>query len=99
MVEAKNVVIVIAVAVAIAGLVVFVSKQPGGYIQTKGGSTCSWRTDGNPTTGRSFAVDCSCSSDKEYSCKYVANPDTTCPKFNKDVIGFFRQIRDAISGK
>ncbi len=88
-------VVIIAVLVAVVG---FISQQPGGYIETQGGSTCSWRIEGDAYTDRAVLFDCSCPGGKKYNCKYVGRPDITCPPFWRDIFGLFRQIRQAAAG-
>ena len=91
-------VLVVVLAILFA-LVAFISQQPGGYIETKGGSTCSWRLEGDAYTERAVLFDCECPGGKKYSCKYQGRPDTTCPPFWRDIFGLFRQIRQAAAGQ
>ena len=94
----KYVTILLIIIAVLVALIAFISRQPGGYIETQGGSTCSWRLEGDAYTDRAVLFDCRCPSGVEYSCKYQGNPDSTCPPFWRDVFGFFRQIRQAASG-
>ena len=100
MVEAKHLAVFLGVLATSVILVIYISKQPGGYIETRGKSTCSWRTEGDSTTNsRAMLFECQCQNGKEYKCKYEANPDKHCPKFHKDIFGYFKQIREAVAGK
>lgn len=92
------IVLVIVVSVIVA-VTAYISQLPGGYITTQGGSTCSWRLAGHPHTERRLMLDCECPSGITYYCEYEGTPDTTCPPFWRDFIGFFRQIRQAAAGE
>ena len=80
------------VAVAVAALV-YMSFQPGGHIETAGGSVCEWRTEGDVTQERALVLNCKCPSGTKYSCRYVGKPDLTCPPFWRDFFDFFKQLR------
>ena len=94
----KYIAIVVVVVAVLVALVAFISQQPGGYINTTGGSTCSWRIEGDPYVNRAVLFDCECPSGKEYNCKYEGRPDITCPPFWRDFFSLFRQIRQAAAG-
>ena len=83
----------------LAGLVAFISQQPGGYFETKGGSTCAWRTEGDASEERALKVDCTCAGGIKYSCKYQGDPQVTCPAFWRDLYGFFIQMIAALEGQ
>ena len=84
----------------IVALIAFISKQPGGYIETTGGSTCAWRLEGDATSDRAISFECKCNSGAvKYNCKYSGNPDITCPPFWRDVFGFFNQVRETVAGE
>ncbi len=86
------------IVAVLAALFAFISQQPGGYIETQGGSTCSWRLQGDPYTNRTMLFDCQCPSGKKYSCKYCGRPEITCPPFWRDFWVLFQQIRQAAAG-
>lgn len=83
----------------VIAVAVYISKQPGGYITTRGGSVCSWRTDGDPNTERGLIMDCSCPNGVEYGCRYQARPDEDCPKFWKNLLPYFTNLTTSIASK
>lgn len=99
MATSKGLFIFFAFMGAVAALAYYVSQQPGGYMDTRGGSKCSWRTEGEPTTDRALIARCSCPNGAEYECKYQGRPDEGCPKFWKNLTGYFLEIVDKISRK
>ena len=98
MVEYKHLGIILVIISIAAGLIAFVSQQPGGYITTKGGSVCSWRVEGDATTERAVSFECTAGAIK-YSCKYQARPDVDCPSFWRDIFGYFKQLRERVKSK
>ena len=70
MAEAKHVALVVLIVAVIVALATFISKQPGGWIETAEASVCSWRTAGDPTTNRVVKLSCSCPGKDEV--KYSA---------------------------
>ena len=101
MAEAKHVALVVLIVAVIVALATFISKQPGGWIETAEASVCSWRTAGDPTTNRVVKLSCSCPGKDEvkYSCQYVGVPEKTCPRFKTLVFEFFNQVLDTIKGE
>jgi hypothetical protein len=97
----KDLVILLSTVAVITAAVIYISKQPGGYIETKGGSECSWRTAGDATTGyRDHMFNCRCKrSGREYNCTYRGDPDSNCPKFYKKIIDYFLEVVSAVAGK
>ena len=98
--QANHVALVVFIVAAIVALTTYISKQPGGWIETAEGSECSWRTAGDPTTNRVVKLSCSCPGKDEvkYSCQYVGVPEKTCPSFKIHVFEFFNQVLDTIKG-
>ena len=102
MVEAKHIGIVFIVAASLVVLVAFVSRQPGGWIETSKGSVCSWRTGGDASTNRVLKLDCKCfgknGNEVEYSCEYVGVPQKTCSRYKTLIFEFFEQMLNSIKG-
>ena len=103
MVESKHLAFFFVVGAAIVALAAFVSKQPGGWIKTAGGSICSWRIEGDAVSDRAMKLDCHCpgKNDREvaYSCKYVGKPTKTCwLGLKKKIMEFFYEMIDTIKG-
>ena len=98
-VKTKHVFYLLVILSVLVGLVAFISQQPGGYFKTKGGSACSWRTEGDASEERALKVDCTCAGNIEYSCKYQGDPQVTCPSFWRDFFGLFEQMVAALEGK
>lgn len=103
MAELKHLGIVIVILAVITGLVVFVSRQPGGWIETAGGSICSWRIGGNATAGHALKLDCKCRDEQNneipYNCQYAGKPQETCKQtFHLRVLEFYHEMIDAVKG-
>ena len=97
--QAKHVFYLLVILSVLVGVVAFVSQQPGGYFNTKGGSTCAWRTEGDASEERALKVDCTCAGGIKYSCKYQGDPQVTCPSFWRGFFYFFTQMVAALEGE